>query len=186
MIGQNILRLGKNILDKSRRHDAKRDLAVNASEGQVVNLIAEGWNVRPLAGIKVHRQHILAIEIEVRSEVKRKRRVPALVLTQPMAIDPDGGSGHGPFKIHEDALAPGLGRKFEAAAVAGDELIALFVKAMPGQANIGMGNHDALVSGVVEIAGVRAFRHGTAETPVAIHGQNQASRGGVGLRSASG
>ena len=186
MIGQNILWLGKDIFDKGRRNDAKRDFAIDAAEGQVVNLVAEGRNVRALAGIQIHRQHVLAIEIEMRSEVKRKRRVSALVLAQALAIDPDGGSGHGAFKIHEDALAPGLGRKFEAAAVAGDEFIAFFVKAVPGQADVGMRNHDALISGVVEIAGVRAFRHGATEAPVAIHGQHQASGCGVGLRSGSG
>ena len=182
MIGQHVFGLGKNILNKCRGNDAKRNFAVNAAEGQVVDLIAEGRNVRPFAGIEIHRQHVLAVKIEVRSKVKRERRVSALVLAQPLAVDPYRGSGHGPFEIHEDALAPGLGWKLEAAAVAGDELIAFFVKAVPGQANVGMRNHDALVSGVVEIAGVRPFRDGAAEPPVAIHGQNQASRGGIGLR----
>ena len=82
VIGQHVLRLGENIFDKCRGNDAQRNLAVNAAEGQVVDLVAEGRNVRPFAGIDIHRQHVLAVKINVRSEVKRKRRVSALVLAQ--------------------------------------------------------------------------------------------------------
>ncbi len=158
MVGQHILRLGENILDESWRDDAQRNFAINAAEGQVVNLVAERRNVRPLAGIHVHRQHILSVEIDVRCQVKRERRVAALVLAQSRAVDPHGGGGHDAFKVHEDAMAAGLGRKLEAAPVAGDELVTLFVKAVPGQADVGVGNDDALVSGVVEVTRVCAFR----------------------------
>ena len=82
MIGQHVLRLGKDIFDKGRRNDAQRNFAVNAAEGQVVNLIAERRNVGPLAGIDIHRQHVLSVEIDVRRKVKGERRVSALVLAQ--------------------------------------------------------------------------------------------------------
>ena len=58
MVGQHVFGLGEDILDERRRNDAQRDFAVDAAEGQVVDLIAERRNVRPLAGIKIHRQHV--------------------------------------------------------------------------------------------------------------------------------
>src|SRR6185369_17369010 len=99
---------------------------------------AEGRNVRPLAGSEVHRQHVLTVEIEVRRQVKRERRVAAPVFAETLAVDPHGGGGHGTFEVHENAVAACLGRELEAAAVAGNELITLFIKAVPGQPNVGV------------------------------------------------
>jgi len=73
MRGQHVFRPGENILDKGRGHDAKRNFAVNAAEGQVVNLITERGNIRPLAGVNIHDECVLPVEIDVRCEIERKR-----------------------------------------------------------------------------------------------------------------
>ena len=153
VIGQNVLGLGENIFDKCRRNDAQGDLAINAAEGQVVDLVAEGRNVGAFGGIDVDRENILAVEIKVRRQVERERRVSALVLAEALAVDPDGGGGHHAFEIDEDALAPGFGWKLEAAAIGGDELVVFVVEAVPGQSDVGVGDDDALESGVVETRG---------------------------------
>ena len=183
---QHIFRLGKNILDKGRRNDAKRDFAVDAAKSQVVDLVAERRDVRTLGRVNIHGQHVLSVEIHVRGQVKRKRRVPALVLSQARAVDPYRGSGHDAFKIHEDAMAAGFGRKFEAPAIAGDELVVLFVETVPGQADVGVRNDDALISRVVEIPSMRAFHHGAAVAPVAIHRKHEPALGGVGFGCSAG
>ena len=134
MSRQHVFGLGEYIFNKGRGNDAQRNFAVDSAEGQVVDLIAERRNVGTLAGIDIHHQHVLAVEIDVRREVERERRVSALVFAQARAVDPHGRSGHGAFEIHEHTLAAGFGRKLETAAVAGDELVSLFVEAVPGQA----------------------------------------------------
>src|ERR1700730_693571 len=181
MLGQYILRLGENILNENRRHDAKRDFAINAAEGQVVDLVAERRDVRPFAGINIHDEYVLPVEIDVRRKVKRERRVAALVLSQAGAVDPHRGSGHDAFKIHEDATAAGLGRKFEAPPVAGDELVGLLVKAVPRQPEVRMGHDDALKTGIIKVACVSAFHYRGAKAPVAIDGKNKAALGCVRL-----
>src|SRR5450755_2012691 len=148
--------------------------------------MAEGRNVRPLGRIHIHRQQVFTSEINMRREVKGERRVASLVLAQPLSVDPHGGSGHDAFKVHEDAVAARLGRKLGPAAVTGDELVAFFVKAVPGQANIGVRNHDALISGVVEIARVHSFHDCAAISPVPVQGQNQSSLGSHWLGGAVG
>src|SRR5579871_5494949 len=42
---QHVLRLGKNVVYIGRGNDANRDLPINPSEREVVDLIAEGRNV---------------------------------------------------------------------------------------------------------------------------------------------
>jgi hypothetical protein len=159
MPGQNIFRLGENILYKCRGHDAQRNFAINAAESQVVNLVAERRDVRPFAGINIHDEYVLPVEIDVRCKVKRERCVAALVLSHAGAVDPHRGGGHDAFKIHEDAMAAGLGWKFEAPPVAGDELVALLVKAVPGQPEVRMRHDDALKTGIIKVACVSAFHH---------------------------
>ena len=69
---QNVFRLGEDIFDKRGRNDAERNFTVDAAEGEVVDLVAKRRNVRPLAGIKIDRQHIFAVEVEVRSQVETR------------------------------------------------------------------------------------------------------------------
>ncbi len=74
----HILRLGENIFNEGREDNAEGNFAVNTAEGQVVNLVAERRNVRPLAGVDIHDKYILSVEIDVRSEVKEKGVYPPL------------------------------------------------------------------------------------------------------------
>src|SRR5580692_6425970 len=70
-------RLRVNILDECLGHYPQLDIAINASEGQIVDLVAEGGNVRTLSGIQFHLQQVVAAEVEVRRDFERKRRVAA-------------------------------------------------------------------------------------------------------------
>ena len=157
-----------------RRHDAKGNLAVDAAERQVVDLVAERRNVGPLGGIDVDGQNILAIEIDVRRQVERKRRVAAFVLAETHAVDPDRGGGHHAFEIDEHVLAAASGGQLEAAPIDGDEFVGLVVEAVPGQADIGVGNDDAIEAGIVELAAVGALRERLAVAPVPIDGKDYA------------
>ncbi len=65
-------------------------------------------------------------------------------------------------------MAASFGGKLEAATVAGDELICLFVKTVPGQPDVGMWNRDTIKPGVVKVAGVSPFHHRMAIAPVPI------------------
>src|SRR5579863_6183537 len=99
MFTQHILRLREYILEKRARNNAQRDFAINASEGQVIDLIAEGRNVRPLAGIHIHGQNIFTIKIEMRSEFKSERGVSAFVFPKARTVQPHGGCCHYSFEV---------------------------------------------------------------------------------------
>ena len=158
MVGKHILGLGEDIFEKCGRNDAQRNFAINAAEGQIVDLIAEGWNVGALGGIDLDRQHVLAVEIEMGCQLEGKRRVPALVLAEACAVEPHRGSGHHAFKVHKHALPAGFGWKLEMAPVDGNEFVVLIVEAVPGQADIGVRNHHPLETGIVEVAGFGSGR----------------------------
>src|SRR5712691_12627323 len=78
VVGQHIFGLGEDVFKERRRNNTQRNFAVNAAERQVIDLMAERRNVRSLAGIDIHRQQVLSVEIEVRRKVKGKRRVATL------------------------------------------------------------------------------------------------------------
>src|SRR4030095_16339490 len=70
LAGKNVLRLRENIFNKCRGHHAQRNFAINATEGQIVDLITKGRNIGPFARIQVNDKDILAVEIEVRCEIE--------------------------------------------------------------------------------------------------------------------
>ena len=144
----------KDIFDKCFRNDTQRNLAVDATEREVVDLIAKRRDIRPLARVHVHRQHVLPIEIEVRRQIEGKRRVAALVFAKTHAIDPHCGSGHHAFKIDKDVMAGGFRRQPEAPPIDGDEFIQLFVKAMPRKTDVRVRHDNALESRVIKLARV--------------------------------
>jgi len=74
--------LGEHIFDKCPGHDPQGDLAVDSAEGEVVDLIAKRRNVGALTGVHVDHQHVFAVEIQLRGEVKGEGRVSALVLAE--------------------------------------------------------------------------------------------------------
>src|SRR6202044_689069 len=121
MLTQDVLGLRENIFDVDRRHDAQRNLAIDSAEGEVVNAIAEGRNIRALGRIHIHRQQIFAFKIQMRRQFERKWRVAAFVLAQTMTVDPDSGRGHHSFEINKYTLAARLGWQLETSAIERDE-----------------------------------------------------------------
>ncbi len=89
---------------------------------------------------------------------KEKGVYPPLYSPTIHAVDPDRGGGHDPFEIDEHVLAASLGGQFETAPIDRHEFVGLVVKAVPGQANIGVGNYDAIECGIVKLAAVGALR----------------------------
>ena len=79
LAAQHVLWFRENIVDVGGGNDAEPDFAIDAAEGEVVDLIAEGRNVVALGGVEIDGQDIFAVEIDVRSQVERKRRVAAFV-----------------------------------------------------------------------------------------------------------
>ena len=110
MRGQNVFGLGENIFDEGGGNDAQGDFAIDSTEGEVVDLVAEGRDVWPLGGIQINGENIFAGKIEVRSQFERKGSVAAFVLAEADAVDPDRGGGHGAFEVDEDAAAARFGR----------------------------------------------------------------------------
>ena len=168
---EHVLGLGKNVFDENARNHAQRNLAVDAAEGEVINLVAKRRDVRALAGVDIHGQHVVAIRIEVGRKVKAEGRVAASIFAEARAIDPHRRSGHDAFKIDEHVLAGRFRRKLEAAAVERSKLVGLFVKAVPGEPHVGVRNHDALEVGIVEVAVVTARHNGLVEAPIAVDGE---------------
>src|SRR5258705_8879377 len=181
MSAEDIFGPGKDILNKGAGNDAQRNFAVDAAESEVVDLVAEGWDVRTLGGVDIDSQNIFSIEINVRGEIERERCVATFVFAEARAINPDSGGGHDAFEVDKNVAAGGFRWELETAAIDGDELVRLIVEAVPGGADVGVRNDNAFEGGVVELAGVRAFDNGFVETPIAIDWKDHATVGlGVG------
>ena len=107
---EHILGAGEDVVDVGGGDDAQRDFAIDAAEGQVVDLVAEGRNVGALGGVDLDDENILGVGMKVIGEVEGEGSESAFVLAEGNAIDPDGGCGHDAFEVYEDALARGLRR----------------------------------------------------------------------------
>src|SRR5258708_5761829 len=114
MPAEHVFGLGKNILNERAGDDAQGNFAVDASESEVVDLMAERRDIRPLAGVHIHSEDVFTAKIDVRREIEREGRVSAFVFAETRVIDPDGGGGHDTFKVDEHVAASGLGRQLEA------------------------------------------------------------------------
>ncbi len=88
-LGEHVLRPHEDVLDKRRWYYAERDLAVDAAERKIVNLVSKGWNIGALRGIDIHGEHILAVEVEVGRQFKREGRVSTFVFSEALSVDPD-------------------------------------------------------------------------------------------------
>src|SRR5580698_4891921 len=179
MLAQYVFRLGEYILEKCPWYHAQGDLTINASERQIVNLVAEGRNIRPLARIHIHGQNIFAVNIKMRSEIETERRVSAPVFSDPRAVDPHGGCRHHAFEVDKYVPSARFRRELEMTPITGNELIGLLVKTVPGHTNIGVGNNHPFIGEIVEALKVRPFYHLAAVKPAAIHGENQTAFGGA-------
>ena len=176
--GEHILGTGEDVVDVRWRDDAQRDLAIDASEGHVVDLVAERRDVGAFGRVYLDHEDVLSVRMKVIGEFEGERSEAALVLSQGNAIDPNGGRGHGAFEVYEDALAPRRRGIAEAAAIGGNELVVFVVEVMPGKTDVGMGNDNGLKRSIIERRQVRAFNLGGMVAPLAIDRQN-----GAGLSS---
>src|ERR1700733_14066038 len=149
--GEHIFRLGENIFDKSRVDDPQRYFAVNAAECEVVNLMPERWDVGPFARDHLHGQHIVGVKFQMWRQFERKRSVSALVFTKANSVEPNRRSRHYTLKIDKDMPTTHSRGEFEVTAIARHKFIVLIVKAVPGQASVGVGNHHPFEFGIVEV-----------------------------------
>src|ERR1019366_4641034 len=98
--------LGVYVVDERFRDDAELDVAVDAAEGQIVDIQSEGRDVGALRGVQFHGDDVVGIELEVRRELEAEWRIAALVLVELVPFYGDRGGGHGAAEVQKDALAP--------------------------------------------------------------------------------
>jgi hypothetical protein len=86
---KRVHRLGEHVLDKHRRHDAQRDFAIDAAEGQVVDVLAEGRDIGPFGGIHLDGQDVGRVRLQVRRQIEGEGCVAAAILAELVAVDGD-------------------------------------------------------------------------------------------------
>src|SRR5208282_4277529 len=86
--GEHIFRLGEDVFDKSGGNDTQRNFAVDATKGEIVNLMPERRDVRAFGRVNFNRQHVVGVKAEMRRQLKGKRRVSALVFAEANSIKP--------------------------------------------------------------------------------------------------
>src|ERR1700749_2061394 len=86
--GKNVFGLREDVFEKGGRDYAQGYFAVNAAEGEIVDFVAERWNVCALAGVNLHRKYILAIQVHMLCELEGERREAALIFSQAHPIEP--------------------------------------------------------------------------------------------------
>ena len=179
-LGEHVLRRGKDVVEEGLGNDAERDFAIDAAEGEVVDFVAEGRNVRALGGVDLDGEDVIAggIEDGRSRQLEREGSVTAFVLAELVAVKVDGGGGHDAFEIDEDALAHGGLGHFEVAAIGGDEGVVRFREAVPGKLDVGVRDDHAVEARVIEVAGGGCFVSGAAVEPAAIHGQRSGRKSG--------
>ncbi len=173
---QHVARTSKDIVNPGVGHNAQRNLAIDAAKGHVIDLVAERRNIRALSGVKLHAQHVVAIEMQMLSQLEGERCVSSLVFAQARAVDPNRGGGHGALEIDEDPLSACAGRQSKAASPGGDELVILVVEAMPGKTRIAVRQHHAAEMRVVEFRRCGGVDLARGIPPVAIHRENLPAR----------
>src|SRR5215468_12343130 len=181
MWAHHVFGLCKNVLEKRTGNNSERHFAIDAAEGQVIDFVSERRNIRSLGRIQVDHQHVLLIEIDMRSQIERESGISPLVFTESRSVDPDGRSRHGYFEVHEDMLAARLSRKPEAAAITRHELVAFLIEAVPRHLDVGVRNDHALITGIIKVARMGCLRDVSAVAPVAIDRDDDASRSSTGL-----
>ena len=108
-------------------------------------------------------QDIVSLKFQMRSQFEGERRVPTFVLAQWFTVDPHGGCCHRSFEVDEYMLTPGLRGQTEMPPIARNEFLAFFIKAVPGQPNVSMGNDDSFVGRIIEGLFLGTFRDRVGE-----------------------
>ena len=161
-------RLGIDVFDKGLRHYAKLHAAVDAAEGQVVDVLTERRDVFALGRIQRHRDHIVSAVFQVRRDLETEGCVAALVLVELVPIHGYRGCGHRTAEIEEDALALPFRQPTKVAPVSGDVLKACLIETVPRQTDVGVWQSDLLPRRIVELRGRNPGRRLAAEQPAAI------------------
>ena len=91
--------------------DPQRNLAVDAAEGHVVDLVTEGRHIVAFGGVERYHQHVLAVSVQVRGQFEGEGRKAALVLAQGGSVEPHRRGRHRSLEVYEDALSARRRRK---------------------------------------------------------------------------
>src|SRR5689334_20423396 len=65
-IGENVPWLHKDVLDVRRGHKPQMHIAIDAAEGEVIDLASKWRNVGPLGRVELHGKHVVSFPIDVR------------------------------------------------------------------------------------------------------------------------
>src|SRR6185369_4889757 len=114
---ENVYWFREDILDKRLRNNSQRDIAVDTSERQVVNLAPKRRNVLAFSRINFNRNHVVATPVHKLRQLIRERRIPTAILTQTMTIDMDRRRSHDSTKVNKHSLAINACRQLEMPAI---------------------------------------------------------------------
>ncbi len=73
LAAEDVLRAGEDVVDVCLRDDAEGDLAVDAAEGEVVDLVAEGRDVGALGGVELDDENVFSGGLEMLGELECRR-----------------------------------------------------------------------------------------------------------------
>jgi len=76
---EDVFGTGEDVVEVRLRDDAEGNLAVDAAEGEVVDLVAEGRDVGALGGVALDRENVAAGGVEEAGELEREGRVAAAI-----------------------------------------------------------------------------------------------------------
>ena len=118
------------------------DLPVETAEGEIVNDMAEGWNVQLFAAVQLHSEVVARVPTKLRSEFHGEGGVAALMLAHQHTVAVDLGMVGGAFKGHGNPLAAPLRRRGEKADIAAVKLICRLREAIERQFHTAVGQPD--------------------------------------------
>src|SRR5207245_6317001 len=110
MIRERVLGLREDTLEISPGHDAQRNLAVDPSEGQIIDHATARRNISALRGVHSYGEHVVSVPFEMRRKFKGKRSVATSVFAEAVPVDPDRRSRHHALKIRKDMAISRLRR----------------------------------------------------------------------------
>ena len=117
MASKNIFRTCENVVDICRGDNSKRNLAIDATESHVVDLVTKRRDIGALSGVYLNDKNVFRVVMQVVREFKRERSEASLVLTERYTVDPNCRRSHDAFEVDEDALSLCSRRIAEATAI---------------------------------------------------------------------